>query len=86
MSTNDDNRNTPDQAPAEHVEPVGSTQQDVLDYLSKRPSGITFVHGKAGCGKTYLIRQIEKSVAGCQVLVPTNLAATLYKKARTIHS
>ena len=86
MSTNDDNRNTPDQAPAEHVEPVGSTQQDVLDYLRNRPSGITFVHGKAGCGKTYLIRQIEKSVAGCQVLVPTNLAATLYKKARTIHS
>lgn len=69
-----------------YVPPVASTQQDVLDYLSKNPKGITFVHGKAGCGKTYLINQIESSNRGCQVLTPTNLAASLYRRARTLHS
>ena len=69
-----------------YVPPVASTQQEILDYLSKNPSGITFVHGKAGCGKTYLINQIETYNRGCQVLTPTNLAASLYKRARTLHS
>lgn len=76
----------PNNAPITYVPPVASTQQDVLDYLSKNPGGITFVHGKAGCGKTYLINQIESSNRGCQVLTPTNLAASLYKRARTLHS
>ena len=77
---------SPSNAPITYVPPVASTQQDVLDYLSKNPGGITFVHGKAGCGKTYLINQIESSNRGCQVLTPTNLAASLYKRARTLHS
>lgn len=54
--------------------------------MTGSPSGITFVHGKAGCGKTYLINRITQKVQGCQVLVPTNLAASLYKGARTMHS
>ena len=69
-----------------YLQPVSSTQQDVLDYLGNNPQGLVFIHGKAGCGKTYLIKQIEKSNPGCQVLTPTNLAASLYKRARTIHS
>lgn len=73
-------------APVDYVPPVASTQKDVLDYLSAKPGGITFVHGKAGCGKTYLIRQIEAADRYCQVLAPTNLAASLYKRARTLHS
>lgn len=76
----------PNCSPITCIPPIGSTQQDVLDYLSKNPGGITFVHGKAGCGKTYLINQIESSNRGCQVLTPTNLAASLYKRARTLHS
>lgn len=76
----------PNNAPITYVPPVASTQQDVLDYLSKNPGGITFVHGKAGCGKTYLINQIESTNRSCQVLTPTNLAASLYKRARTLHS
>lgn len=62
------------------------TQEDVYKYLTDCPSGITFIHGKAGCGKTYLINRVERSVSGCQVLVPTNLAASLYRDASTIHS
>ena len=69
-----------------YIPPVSSTQQDALDYLNHNPLGLIFIHGKAGCGKTYLIKQIEKDNKGCQVLTPTNLAATLYKRARTIHS
>ncbi|MBD5358020.1 MAG: AAA family ATPase [Bacteroides sp.] len=69
-----------------YVLPISSTQQDVLNYLHKNPKGITFVHGKAGCGKTHLIKKIESSNPGCQVLTPTNLAASLYKRARTLHS
>lgn len=62
------------------------TQEDVLNYLKTIPSGITFVHGKAGCGKTTLIKKLESEIKGCQILTPTNLAASLYHGARTIHS
>ena len=65
---------------------TGNTQDEVLDYLRNIPRGITFVHGKAGCGKTYLIKKLVSEIRGCQVLTPTNLAASLYHGARTIHS
>lgn len=68
------------------VAPVAATQQDVLDYLKQRPKGITFVHGKAGCGKTYLIQTLESGMPGCKVLTPTNLASSLYDRAQTLHS
>lgn len=66
--------------------PLSYTQEEVLNYLTHSPKGIIFIHGKAGCGKTYLIRRLTKLVKGCVVLTPTNLAASLYDGARTIHS
>ena len=63
-----------------------STQDDVVRYLSGEPSGIVFIHGKAGCGKTYVINKVLRQIHGCQVLTPTNLAASLYSGARTLHS
>lgn len=68
------------------LEAKSSTQQDVLAHIQSTPKGITFVHGKAGSGKSYLIKQIEKNHPRCQVLAPTNLAAGLYRHGRTIHS
>lgn len=59
---------------------------NVLAYLKTVPTGITFIHGKAGSGKTTLIRKLDAEIGGCQILVPTNFAASLYKGARTIHS
>ena len=44
------------------------------------------MHGKAGCGKTYLLQKVEKEIAGCQILAPTNLACKLYNNAITLHS
>lgn len=73
-------------AKVDNIEPKGCTQEEALHYLQSSPQGLIFIHGKAGCGKTYLIRKVENSVSGCQVLTPTNLAATLYKSARTLHS
>lgn len=64
----------------------GSSQDEVLNYLRSYPKGITFVHGKAGCGKTTLIKKLISQITGCQVLTPTNLSASLYHGARTIHS
>ena len=69
------NINTPDKS-----------QEDVLRYLRTIPAGITFIYGKAGCGKTHLIKRLVSEISGCQVLTPTNLAASLYRGARTIHS
>lgn len=70
-----------------YVKPYPATQNEVLAYLAAKPKGITFIHGKPGSGKTYLINQLEKSISGCQVLTPTNMAATLYsRRARTLHS
>lgn len=65
---------------------ISSTQEEVLEYLANYPKGITLIHGKAGCGKTYLIKKILKQVQGCIVLTPTNLSASLYESGKTIHS
>ena len=69
-----------------YIPPKSCTQEDALNYLLNSPQGIIFIHGKAGCGKTYLIKKVESSIGGCQVLAPTNLAASLYKNGRTLHS
>ena len=62
------------------------TPDDILNYLKTIPRGITFIHGKAGSGKTTIIRKLNAEINGCQILVPTNFAASLYNGARTIHS
>lgn len=69
-----------------YIAPIGSTQEEVLKYLCNAPMGITFIHGKAGCGKTYLIQKIENTVQGCAILTPTNLSRSMYRRANTLHS
>lgn len=64
----------------------GHSQDDVFNFLTAIPQGITFVHGKAGCGKSFLIKKIAKAVPGCRIVTPTNLAASLYPHAATYHS
>ena len=69
-----------------YISPKNSTQEEILDYLKSKPAQITFIHGKAGCGKTYLLQKVEREIAGCQILTPTNLACKLYDNATTLHS
>ncbi len=69
-----------------YIPPKNSTQEEIINYLKSNPSQITFIHGKAGCGKTYLLQKIEKEIAGCQILAPTNLVCKLYDNATTLHS
>jgi len=69
-----------------YIEPVGSTQDEVFNYLRTVPTGITFIHGKAGCGKTTLINRIARVVPQCSVLTPTNMASSLYNAGMTLHS
>lgn len=49
-----------------YVEPIGNTQKEVYEYLIGNPTGITLVHGKAGCGKatheTIPIRQSNTNI------------------------
>lgn len=69
-----------------YISPKNSTQEEIITYLKSNPAQIIFVHGKAGCGKTYLLQKVEKEIAGCQILAPTNLACKLYDNATTLHS
>lgn len=68
------------------INPTPSTQEDVLQYLEGEVANITFIHGKAGCGKTYLINKVVRQFDRCKVLTPTNLSASLYSGAQTLHS
>lgn len=68
------------------IHPTPSTQEDVLQYLEGDVANITFIHGKAGCGKTYLINKVARKFDRCKVLTPTNLSASLYSGAQTLHS
>lgn len=69
-----------------YIEPVGCSQEEVLEYLRGTPAPLTFIHGKAGCGKTTLLKKIEAEMPRCQILAPTNLARSMYRRAYTIHS
>lgn len=69
-----------------YIAPIGSTQEEIIEYLCNAPKGITFIHGKAGCGKTYLLQKIEKNVRGSVILTPTNLSRSMYRGASTMHS
>ena len=75
-----------EQKTVRYIPPKNSTQEEIISYLKSNPAQITFIHGKAGCGKTYLLQKIEKEIAGCQILTPTNLACKLYDNATTLHS
>ena len=64
-------------------------QQKIVNEIINHPAQITFIQGKAGSGKTFLIKTLAKKLYNLQILCPTNLAASIYKDnkmAKTIHS
>jgi len=62
-------------------------QRLIIEDIAKRQDGITLIHGKAGSGKTFMVRAMcEYLKKRVKVLAPTNLAKSLYPNASTMHS
>ena len=62
-------------------------QKRIADEMHNHLAPITFIQGKAGSGKTHLIKELIHSLEIDEVLCPTNLAKQLYgAKGKTIHS
>ena len=67
---------------------LNSEQQKIADEMCKNLAPITFIQGKAGSGKSHLVKELKKLLGVDEILCPTNLAKQVYEKenARTIHS
>ncbi|MBO7519032.1 MAG: AAA family ATPase, partial [Methanobrevibacter sp.] len=66
-------------------------QQKIADEMCEDLKPITFIQGKAGTGKSYLIKELVDILGIDEILCPTNLAKQVYEKdynvsAKTIHS
>lgn len=61
-------------------------QQKVFDAVISSQSPFIFIQGKAGTGKSFLVKAIQHHL-GCKILVPTNMAKSVYSHdAQVIHS
>ena len=61
-------------------------QQRIIEAFKNNPLPITIIQGKAGTGKSYMIRDFVKQIPGTLVLTPTNMAKSVYREAQTMHS
>ena len=66
--------------------PCNAEQQKIIDDFLTNPAPITLIQGKAGSGKSYLIRELVSLSGGSVILVPTNMAKSVYSNAQTMHS
>lgn len=66
--------------------PCNAEQQRIINDFLSNPAPITLIQGKAGSGKSFLIRELVSRISGSIVLTPTNMAKSVYANAQTIHS
>ena len=66
--------------------PLTEEQQRIANAVKGGKKPITIIQGKAGSGKSYLVRDIVKYLGRTQILCPTNLAKSVYPSANTMHS
>ena len=57
---------------------LNSEQKKIADELCENLAPITFIQGKAGSGKSYLIKELRKLLGIDEILCPTNLAKQVY--------
>jgi len=67
---------------------LNKEQQKIADELCENLEPITFIQGKAGSGKSFLVKHLHRLLGVDEILCPTNLAKQVYGalNARTIHS
>ena len=66
---------------------LNEEQQRIADEMCEGLAPITFIQGKAGSGKSYLVEELRKILGVDEILCPTNLAKQVYETdAKTIHS
>ena len=66
--------------------PLTLEQQSVANAILSSRNPITIIQGKAGTGKSYLVKSIDPQLGRVQILCPTNLAKQVYPAASTMHS
>lgn len=66
--------------------PLNQEQQAVANAILTSNTPITIIQGKAGTGKSYLVKSIISQLGKVQILCPTNLAKQVYPYASTMHS
>ena len=66
--------------------PLTPEQQSIANAILSSKSPITIIQGKAGTGKSFLIKSIVPQLGSVQILCPTNLAKQVYPSASTMHS
>ena len=63
-----------------------NVQLQVVNACINNPAPITIIQGKAGSGKSYLVRELARQLGNAVILTPTNMAKTMYQHAQTYHS
>jgi tRNA A37 threonylcarbamoyladenosine biosynthesis protein TsaE len=62
-------------------------QKNAYNLCTQNPKPITIIQGKAGTGKSYLVKELLHAFSRAALLTPTNMAASVYgHRAVTLHS
>lgn len=65
---------------------LNAEQQAIANNILHHTCPITIIQGKAGTGKSYLVRALVPQLGRALILCPTNLAKSVYPYAQTMHS
>lgn len=65
---------------------LNSDQQHALEVCTTDPAPITIIQGKAGSGKSFLVKEILARLSNAVILTPTNMAKSVYRQAQTYHA
>lgn len=69
------------------LENLTDEQREAYNLCTENPKPITIIQGKAGTGKSYLVKELLHAFPRAALLTPTNMAASVYgHRAVTLHS